>query len=173
MSLWLLGAALAAGILVGVALRRRGAAGGDVPAAGRPVAEPLAAADAAAAVGEPAAPWPEHLIERIRTERGFDDLAQFGLVAALESYLAAARRAEPANDAAWVDRVMAAALADSILKLEEPGVPREIAGQRLAEVFTKCQEAADWDDLPRTQGYARRFLAREDGLAAKLQAETR
>ncbi|HEX9794150.1 MAG TPA: hypothetical protein VGC54_09235, partial [Planctomycetota bacterium] len=105
---------------------------------------------------------------------GFADLTEFGLVGAFSGYSrdALAMAPEPPADLAPLgDHVMVLALADAVIKLEEAGVPREIAGQRLAEVITKCQEAVAWQDLPRTAGVAERFLARESGLASLLAAE--
>ena len=102
---------------------------------------------------------------------GLDDLAQFGLVGDYESYCREAAAAGSAPDLELADRIVSLALADAIVKLEQPGVPREIAGQRLAEVFTLCREAAEWADMPLAASHARRFLDREVGLAAHLIAE--
>ncbi|TAH37422.1 MAG: hypothetical protein EYC70_10660 [Planctomycetota bacterium] len=157
-------------LVIWSARRRKGST-----AVADPKPAPATPEPAAVRATEAAGPRDLALVERLRVavyeERGFGDLVQFSLVGEYEAYCARAGAAGDAAEGELVDRVMAAALADAIIKLQEQGVPREIAGQRLAEVFTKCQEAADWHDLPRTQSYAQRFLDREEALADKLAKE--
>ena len=87
----------------------------------------------------------------------FDDLADFGLLTdlgAIEAGLDA-----NATDGARDDAAASAILSEAIRRLDDPDVPREIQGQRLAAVITKCSEATDWSDLPATAAVARECLA--------------
>lgn len=105
-------------------------------------------------------------IEALRERRGLEDLEDFDLVGDLPALhrraVAELGGGEEAGQGrigpAVEDRTVRLALQASIQRLGEPEVPREIAGQRLAAVITKCREAADWTDLPETAAEARRCL---------------
>ncbi len=95
----------------------------------------------------------------LRERYAFDELEEFQLVRDLRFYLA--RCPAEMEDGPTLDRVLLLALRDAIARLEEEGVPREIAGQRRAEVFTWCREAVAWDELPATAAAALAFLEAE------------
>ncbi|KAA3607529.1 MAG: hypothetical protein DWQ01_15190 [Planctomycetota bacterium] len=122
----------------------------------------------------PATVWQRLAWEAER--RGFQDLQEFGLVEDFSSYFQRVFAADHPDDsiranAKALDPILTLALAEAILKLEQEEVPREIAGQRLAEVYSFCQEADAWEDLPKTTAVARRFLSREPDLAEQLAIE--
>lgn len=95
----------------------------------------------------------------LKDRLGFDDLEEFGLLGDLDALRAAAAESlTAAGDEALDDRTACLALQAAIQRLDEPGVPREIQGQRLAAVITKCTEAVEWRDLPECAAAARACL---------------
>jgi len=103
---------------------------------------------------------------------GFEEFEGFGLLADLGTLAGKARaKAGPAAGLEGLeDALSEGALAFGIQCLAEENVPRAIAGQRLAAVVTKCQEASGWDDRPRTAHLAMRFLERDPALPEELAA---
>jgi len=103
---------------------------------------------------------------------GFEEFEGFGLLADLGALAERARaKTGPASGLEGLEDVLSeGALAFGIQRLAEENVPRGIAGQRLAAVVTKCQDAAGWDDRPRTARLALRFLERDPELPEELAA---
>lgn len=112
----------------------------------------------------------EALQGSLEQDYGFGDLRSFGLVQKVGYYCKFLHDIDGPREP-LLDQVLQRATAEAILKLDEADVPREIAGQRLAAVFTHCQEAVSWEHLPGTCDCARRFLDREDNLGVKLAQE--
>ncbi len=123
-----------------------------------------------AAFHPPAPASPETLA--LAQALGFEEFEGFGLLADLRAL--AGRVRAGAGDSPGLDgledELSERALAFGIQRLAEENVPRGIAGQRLAAVVTKCQDAAGWDDRPRTARLALRFLERDPELPEELAA---
>ena len=111
--------------------------------------------------GPALSPSQRELRSSVLEEYDFDYLAMFDLVQPVEGYCLVALPEGQEQDLAGArDRLMEQALIDAIDKLEEPEVPREIAGQRLAAVIDVCKSAQGWTDMPATAAVAQRYLDR-------------
>ena len=85
----------------------------------------------------------------LKRRLGLDDLEDFGLLGDLMEFQAqACRQLDLQTGIAVEDRTVRLAMDAAIARLEETEVPREIYGQRLAAVITKCTEAAEWEEFP-------------------------
>lgn len=108
--------------------------------------------------GAPEALSPE--LRRWCAELGLDDLEDFGLVEDLAGCHERAREELQRESGPELrDRTVRHVLDAAIARLDEPDVPREIHGQRLAAVITKCTEAADWSEMPECVAAAEACLA--------------
>ncbi|MFQ5749840.1 MAG: hypothetical protein ACE5H3_10350 [Planctomycetota bacterium] len=123
-----------------------------------------------AAFQPPAPASPETLA--LAQALGFGEFEGFGLLPDLGALAGRVRAGagDPPGLDCLQDELSEQALAFGILRLAEENVPRGIAGQRLAAVVTKCQEAVGWDDRPRTARLAQRFLERDPELPGELAA---